>query len=349
VKESKIYLSKIGKRDFFSTEKVEFKGKSWYYEKFYQGASIVPGPFWQVDVITAELGFDYRRPFIKTNSYVSQNSKPPWKGIIFEGNVEREFLYEVCSSSTLFPFSYFTTLAVLPIIISSGSFKIIKREEATKYPLLAKWLEKAEKTWNKLRGEKQQKLDIYKRLDYASGITRQNPNKQFKVIYNRIGKDLVACVVQSKNHQGKIIFDDGILYYETDNENEAFYLASILNSSTINEMIKPMQAKGLFGERSIQKKVLEFPIPQFNKNDKTHIRLSELGKIATRKAQQRLKEILEKEYKHLEYLKPQHVARIRREIREHIKDELEEIDEIIQEILKEIPKKENPLNKFIKK
>jgi methylase of polypeptide subunit release factors len=349
VKEDKIFLSKIGKRDFFSTEKVEFKGKSWYYEKFYQGASIVPGPFWQVDVIATELGFDYRRPFIKTNSYASQNSKPPWKGIFFEGNIEREFLYEVCSSSTLFPFSYFTTLAVLPIIISSGSFKIIKREEAIKYPLLAKWLEKVEKTWNKLRGEKQIKMDIYEWIDYNQKLTRQNPRKRFKVIYNRIGKDLVACVVQSENHRGKVIFDDGILYYETDNKDEAFYLASIFNSSTLNEIIKPMQAKGLFGERSIQKKVLEFPIPRFNKNNESHIHLSEFGKVATKKAQQKLKEILEKEYKHLEYLKPQHVARIRKEIREHIKDELEKIDDIIQEILKEISKAEGGLNKFINK
>ncbi|MEM2260616.1 MAG: N-6 DNA methylase [Candidatus Methanomethylicaceae archaeon] len=344
IKESKVFLSKIGKRDFLSYEKIEFVGKSWYYEKFYQGASIVPGPFWQVDIITTELGFDYRKPYIKTNLYVSQNSKPPWKGIIFEGNVEREFLYKICSSSTLFPFSYFTTLAVLPVIISNSSFIIIKRDEAIKkYPLLSKWLEKAETTWNKLRGEKRQKLDIYERLNYASGITRQNPKKKFKVVYNRIGKDLVASVISSKTHDGKIIFDDGILYYENNDENESFYLASIFNSSTINKIIKPMQAKGLFGERGIQKKVLELPIPKFDAKNELHIRLATLGKLASKKAQKKLEEILEREYKNIVYLKPQYITRIRKEIREYIKDELKEIDEIVQRILKEFKTNSNQI------
>jgi methylase of polypeptide subunit release factors len=339
IKKVDLFLSRIGERDFFSYEKIEFEGRSPYNDKFFVGATLYPRPFWFIKVEESKLGFSYEKPSIKTREGII---KPPWNRISLEGNVEKEFLYATILGLDLFPFSYKTSLVILPVKQSHNSFSLVKKEEAIKkYPLLAKWLEKVEKEWKRERGEKILKMDIYKRLDYARGLTKQNPNRNVKVIYSTHGKNLVAAVVdineiKKKNeYANNFIADYKTLLFEPQLEEEAYFLVSILNSKILNELIKPMQPKGLFGERSIIKRVWEFPIPQFNKNNKLHIRLAELGKIASKKAQEKLEEILEKKYKHLEYLKPQHVANIRREIREYIKDELEKIDEIVQKILKE--------------
>jgi methylase of polypeptide subunit release factors len=354
IRKSNLFLSRSGEAEFFSYKRIEFQGKSPYHDKFFVGATLYPRPFWFVEILESKLGFSHEKPAIKT--LVREGiTKPSWDKIQIEGNVEKMFLYATILGLDLFPFSYKISLVLLPVIQSHNQFLLVKKEEAIKkYPGIATWLEKVEMEWKNIRKEKIAKMDIYKRLDYAKGLTKQNPNKNIKVIYSTHGKNLVAAVIKvdeikKKNeYVNNFIADYKTLVFEPEVEDEAYFLASILNSRTLNELIKPMQPKGLYGERSIIKRVWEFPIPQFSKNNENHKKLAKLGKIASEKAQQKLEEILEKEYKHLEYLKPQHVARIRKEIREYIKDELEEIDKIVQEILRETPKAEG-LNKFINK
>ena len=65
---------------------------------------------------------------------------------------------------------------------------------------------------------------------------------------------------------------------------EGYYLTAILNSLVADEMIKPFQTLGLLGERDIEKKILELPIPVFSGNNSIHLELAELGKEATKKA-----------------------------------------------------------------
>jgi SAM-dependent methyltransferase len=328
-----LVLSKIGTRDFLSYGKIEFKGKSWYYDKFYQGATIVPQTFWYVETVKSEFGFAKEKPYVKTSKQVLVNAKKPWDAIIFEGNIESEYIFDGITSSNIFPFCYRTNLVVLPIVLTKNGFTLLRRNEIlSKSPLLSKWLEKAERLWKEKRGEKQ-KFDIYQWINYNQKLSRQNPTMKFKVVYNETGKDLVSSVIETQRHKGKVVFAKGTIYFETDNVDEAYYLTAVLNSPLVNQIIKPMQAKGLFGERGIEKKVLEIPIPKFNSKNKSHQRLSELGKLANKKAQRKLDEVL-KEYEN-EVLKPQHIARIRKEIRDYLKSELEEINELVQNILKE--------------
>jgi len=355
IRKSNLFLSRIGEAEFFSYKRIEFQGKSPYHDKFFVGATLYPRPFWFVKILESKLGFSHEKPAIKT-LVREEITQPPWDKIQIEGNVEKMFLYATILGLDLFPFSYKISLVVLPVIQAHNQFLLVKKEEAIKkYPGIATWLEKVEMEWKNIRKEKIAKMDIYERLDYAKGLTKQNPNKNIKVIYSTHGKNLVAAVVKvdeikKKNeYVSNFIADYKTLVFEPEVEDEAYFLASILNSRTLNELIKPMQPKGLYGERSIIKRVWEFPIPQFSKNNENHKKLAKLGKEASKKAQQKLEEILENEYKHLEYLKPQHVARIRKEIREYIKDELEEIDTIVQEILMEASKAEKGLNKFINK
>jgi hypothetical protein len=224
---------------------------------------------------------------------------------------------------------------VLPIEPYKDGFRIIRRDEAATrgYHGLAGWLSKVERLWREKRGEKASRMDVYGWLDYQRKLTSQNLRRRFKVLYNTSGTYLVSCVVKNQpiTLEGTKISVKGIIadwttyWMATDDEDEAYYISSVLNASIVDAKIKPMQAKGSFGERHIVKKPLELPIPKFDPKNKTHTRLAELGKECHRKVQQILPALTTK-YKS--------VGKIRSEIKKHLKEELREINELTKHILK---------------
>jgi hypothetical protein len=110
------------------------------------------------------------------------------------------------------------------------------------------------------------------------------------------------------------------MFYETDNEMEAHYLCAVLNSSIVDELIKPIQTEGLYGERDIIRRPFMFSIPKFNPNELIHKRLAELSKICHEKAS-KVK------------LTKKSVAGKRKEIREALKSEIAEINELVSKLL----------------
>lgn len=59
---------------------------------------------------------------------------------------------------------------------------------------------------------------------------------------------------------------------------------AILNSEAVNEAIKPFQSVGLMGERDIEKKVLELPIPRYDSKNGDHRALADLSRLACERA-----------------------------------------------------------------
>jgi hypothetical protein len=109
-------------------------------------------------------------------------------------------------------------------------------------------------------------------------------------------------------------------FYETEDGEEAHYLCAFLNSETINERVKPLQPRGLFGERDFHRRPFMLPIPKFNHNDPHHLRLAELSKICHQKVA------------NLKFTKKS-TAGLRKEAREAIKEELKEIDKLVYKLL----------------
>lgn len=344
--EKKLYFNKVGSRSFLDYEKVVFRArKSHYYKLFRQGATIVPQSCWFVDVIDEQKDF----LVVKSSRRVKVRGKveheiPPLP-------IERRFIYGVLTSAEVMLFCHLPpNIAVLPIIPAGSKYKVITKDLAKnlRYNYLAQWLNRAEGVWNKTRGEKREKMTIYQRLDYQRGISDQSPNAKFKVVYLRSGKYLAATVVEVEKvvkESGKLngIVAESTLYYydisDISNEDEALYLTSILNSTILDELTKPMQSKGKFGERDIHKKPLEYPIPKYSPHNPIHKKLSEIGRKATEVAQSILPQIL-KEYGYDEKLKergallPQEVAIVRRKLRERLRDLISQIDALVLELLK---------------
>ncbi|MHA1251644.1 MAG: Eco57I restriction-modification methylase domain-containing protein, partial [Candidatus Helarchaeota archaeon] len=267
IERRQLYLSNIGKRNFFSIEKSDFKQKSYYYNKFYQGASITPRVFWCVDIKNECKIRNNGRITFSTSKQALFNAKRQWT-IKIEGEVESDFLYSTILGINLFPFTYTLTPVILPIKPIGDKYEIIEAKiAADEYPLLANWLQKVEKYWNELK-KSSQKTSIYFWLNYNNKLTRQNPNYKFKILYITAATNLASCVVNIKDILGPyrgFIADTGTYYFETNNKMEAYYLTAILNAPTINKLIKQFQTPGKFGKRNIHKKVLELNIPQIRK------------------------------------------------------------------------------------
>ena len=338
----KLYLNRIGTRSWLDYKEVKIRaGRSYYYEHFRQGATVVPQSCWFVDLI------EERRNFVsvKTSKRVRVRSKVKLE--IQPLPVEKRFIYGVLTSAEVMPFCHLPpNLAVLPIVPAGNRYQVMTGEEAQRsgYTHLAGWLKEAEDIWKSVRGEKTGKMSLYQRLDYQHGITLQDPKIKFKVVYLRSGTYLAAAVVDVEKVLKEnpllngVIVESTLYHYETNDADEAFYLASVLNSSVLDELIKPMQSKGEFGERDIHKKPLEYPIPKYRPGDPSHKRLSELGRKASEVAQRALPQIL-KEYgydRRLEergVLLPQEVATVRRRLREELGSLLEEIDALVVKLL----------------
>ncbi len=339
VEKADYYLHTRGKRSFWAMAKPEkSQSQSYYRERFFQGATIVPRSFWFVQVKPSQVGFNPDLPPLETADRAIKEAKKDYKSVFLKDNVEGRFLYATLLSTDLLPFGYLDyRLVVLPIEPKRDQYKLIDANDARErgFLHLARWLEKVEYEWAQRRGEKAERFTALGWLDYRRKLTVQNPQAMYRVIYNTSGTYLAAAVVENEpiefeiNGQrivtGGFIVDYKTYFYETAIYQEAFYLCAIFNAPLIDQLIKPMQSRGLWGPRDICKKVLELPIPQFNKNNSTHIRLAELGKECSEKVKIWLASGGAGKIKS--------IGKLRSMVRAMLKDELEEIDVLVRDII----------------
>jgi len=344
----KLRLFSIGDRTFLDTEDfasildlVKAGQRSDYYNNFRQGATVVPSRLWFVEIVTSpRVGINPYKPTVKTALRAINRAKEEYNDVEMKGQVEREFLFQVATGSELVPFGHLQfPLVLLPIEANTGTagkWRIVDRGEARAkgFSGLGGWLSGAEGIWKEKRGEKAGKLTIYQRLNYSRGMTNQSSRTKFKVLYNTSGTYMASCVAMNEPREitadGASVKSNGVIaghttyYWDTDNEDEAYYVVGFLNAPIIDRLIKPMQSRGDFGERHIVKKVLELPIPRYKPNSKAHKHLSELSKVCGLKAEALLP-ALAKKYRS--------IGKIRQVIKQEIEDEMAQIDKLAKTIL----------------
>lgn len=339
VSSQNLFVVQKGSRSFLGLSPLEPTkiGISDYKNLFNQGATIVPRSFWFVDIRShPSFGFDPSCPYVETSERAIKMAKERYRDVKFEGRMDREFLYATLLSTDIVPFGYFDfRLVVLPIRQHGAKFEMMSLSDAQKSGSLnlAKWLERAEDMWKKLRGEKAKSMSIYERLDRVRGISNQNRLSKYKVLYPSSATYLCGCIVQNKPINFEIdaqtlriqgfVAESKTYYYETNNRSEAYYISSLLNANTIDQLIKPMQSRGLWGPRDIHKKVWELPIPKFDASNEDHKSLSRLGEFCTKKVEKLIPQIT----------KYKSIGHIRKIIKGELKEELKQIDEIVKRIM----------------
>ncbi len=349
LKEAKKYLKRrninlnlgaLGKRSFLTEKLFEIpKRRSDYYKKIYQGATIVPRSLWFAEIVShPKFGVNLQTPKVRTAERALRRAKAAFKDLTVTGIIESRFLYAGLTGSELVPFGYLKPLlVVLPIESTKTKYRLIDSREASTrgFLHLGKWLRRAEKEWKHRQKEKAGRMTIYERLDRQKGLTRQNPKVKFKVVYNTSGTYLVSAVVKNRKPSitingtrirlKGIVIDTKLYCYETNNEDEAYYLSAILNSNVIDNAIKPAQSRGLFGPRDIHKKPFEISIPKFNSRNNIHKKLSKLGKTCTTEVKKILPD-LAGEYDSIGW--------IRKKINESLKSYIDKIDDLVLKMFK---------------
>ncbi|MGA9407010.1 MAG: N-6 DNA methylase [Bacteroidota bacterium] len=342
IRKTKLHVVTQGGRSYWAEDpKAEFSGSSPYASKFVEGATIVPRSCWFVEIQHEKgLGINPAEPFVKTDPRATEQAKEASADIEFEGKIEKDFLYASLLSTDLLPFGFLNYRpVVLPIKPSGDRFVMLSVDQLHKdgFSEVASWVENCEKEWISRRKEKASRMTIYQRLDHLRGLTRQSHLAKFKVVYPMSATNLCSAVVENTKIVKRLgdqklvlkafVADYKLFFYETDNANEASYLSAILNSPTIDALIKPMQSQGLWGPRDICMKVWELPIPIYNEERSSHCALAELGIECAKKVEKIIPTLDTRD------VTPGKIGRLRSQVREQLKDELKEIDGIVKKVM----------------
>jgi len=324
-------------------------GESPYLANLRAGASIYPRIFWFVRPQEGMkiLSINIKRPQIETDPRIQLQAKAPWKGLSLRGAVEAEYLYATLLSDDMLPFGWRQlSLTVLPL--EKLQRRLINPEQAiTKgHTGLADWLQKADALWQKHRKSQE---DLLPYLNWQNKLTLQTPVGPYKLLYNASGTYLCACVVETPAVtqtpvyglpvQG-FIADIKTYWLETDDPEEAYYLAAILNSPLVDKLIKPFQTKGNFGatsgkgERDICRRPFEVvPIPRYRGSEVVHKELAELGRRCHERVGAFLREADE------EVLQGR-IGTLRQKVRAYLRHELKVIDALVRRLIPELSERE---------
>lgn len=335
----KYFYIKQGNASAISTRKAKSNQLENPYKKnFKQGATIVPRCFYFVD-LDQEMPPDFNDRIlnIKTSEAIEADAKKPWKGLKFNGKIESRFLFRTALAKSILPFAlYNPDLVVLPVLIetdhsSSKTIKLLESDELRRegYLNAARWFKNVENIWDINKTEKSKNMTSNGRLDFQRGLTEQNLDAPYLVLYNSSAKDANSVVVKREEIDLEFFVESVCYVFYTITLNEAYYVSSILNSSTPNKRMKDFQAKGLFGARHVHKKILDIYFPRYDDTNETHRQLAELG----REAHQKAKEYLEKNPPQKE-LSATRLGRLRMEIKKHLAKEMQAIDKITTKIMR---------------
>ena len=133
----------------------DYDNFSYYFDKFKQGASLVPRRFVFVkEIQKSPLGGSSKTPLVR--GIVSNLDKAPWKNIEpLEAKIESRFLKTVYTGQSIAPFRVLNkNTAIIPWDNISGVIDALEAENRG-YTNLNSYLEKVEEIWNEIRNKKE--------------------------------------------------------------------------------------------------------------------------------------------------------------------------------------------------
>mgnify|MGYP002780467722 CR=1 FL=1 len=337
---------KQGKSTAFSTQVQTKQTKANPYKNaFKQGATIVPRTFYFIDINqTMPENWDKNPDWkdrifnVKTAEHVKADAKMPWKNIHFSDRLESEFMFRTALAKNIMPFVlYKPELVVLPITIEENKdLKTVNIHNSIElidlgWLNISAWIRNCENIWKTYGTEKSSKMTSNDRLNYQRGITDQNLNAPYLVIYSASAKDANATVVIRSEIDLEFIVESKAYVFYTNDLNEAYYLSGYLNATKPNLMMKDFQSKGLFGARDVHKKILDIYFPKFDSKQPEHVLLAQWSEKAHQKAK---KYILENPPQD-ENLSAMALGKLRTAIKKHLSAEMKEIDALVEKLIEQ--------------
>ena len=315
------------------TEFVDSEIRSSYHTYFSQGANLTPR---RLCFVQPERHAN--SPAVKTDDDFNKGS---FNDVTVSGIVSDQYLFAAVINQFFVPFGLQKfKLAALPVRLDQfNRYKVLLsradfRDEGNLRDYRT-WFSEVQEHWSKAKGRDAPTLasnfNDYRKLE------NQSADNYFQIIYNASGKNLASFVLDVSSADlevyerpvSGIVVDSSCYHYVPNTIDEAHYLCALLNSNTVDKLIKPYQPEGAFGPRHVHRTPFEAcSIPEFFSDDQDHIDLANLSKTAHRKIaeMQRMKD------PRLE----RNVTTARKRAREIVANELDAIDEIAMRILPEI-------------
>ncbi|MFD1337015.1 hypothetical protein ACFQ4N_15810 [Oceanobacillus iheyensis] len=264
-------------------------GSDYYAPRFRQGADLMPRTALFVDLIADTPANYVVHARTAATEIINRNNKK-LKGVVFENYVNRNYIFSTVTSNTLLPFGILEDhlpKVILPVEIVDNIPRILSSEE-----LIDRGDDTVSDWFEDIDSHDELRKSIYEMIDERGKLTQQSYlNYQYLVHCGAGGSKPCAAIqrghIESPHH---FIADQTTYVYGTDDEEEALYLIGIMNSNYVNDIIRPFQARGLFGERHIHKLVYKV-IPPFNNENPLHQEVVRLARILENRVSQLINDI----------------------------------------------------------
>jgi hypothetical protein len=218
---------------------------------------------------SGRLGVDPETPLVTSRR--NSLEKRPWSELPgLEFKVEKEFLRPVLMGESILPYRMFQFFEGVVPALENGT--ILSSAQAADIGLseLATWTEAAERAWNDFG---KQSRTFVRQINYINQLSSQFPIAHLRLVYAKAGSLPAACVIRDK----RAVIDHKLYWMAPATEEEAFYLATILNSETARARAERFQSRGQFGARDFDKVMFNLPIPLFAAGDPLHRDLTKAG------------------------------------------------------------------------
>lgn len=228
-----------------------------YRNLFRQGAILVPRYLLFIDehAEAGPLGAGAGRA--RVTSARSTQEKPPWKHQpSLSGTVEKSMIRDVFLGENIAPYR---PLAVRRAVLPLATDRIMTRAEVDALPGASKWWTDVESGWETGR-KPTETLPLIERFDYQRQLSAQLPLATHRVVYSASGNSLAAARLDAN----EAVVEHKLYWAAVGSADEGRYLEAILNSTTLLERVRPLQAKGLFGPRDFDKYVFHVPFPTYD-------------------------------------------------------------------------------------
>ncbi|MHA2287484.1 MAG: Eco57I restriction-modification methylase domain-containing protein, partial [Promethearchaeota archaeon] len=258
-KRNKTFTNKLITEDEY--EKLVTIETSEYKKLFHKGADLNPRNLIFVDY--KEIGNSLVE--VKPEDRIFKKAKEPWnKKLFMNETIEKEYLYRVIKSTELVKFYVYDYYYV---------FLPLKRENLLfDYPTLKinakKFYDKINKIYLEHKKESTKNQSLMDNLNRWSKLINNRQTSEIKVVYNNSGSMVNSAVVQ-----GDFLVTGDLSFYSTNNIDEAYYLAAILNSPLMTTQVQIKKSS-----RHIFKIPFEIPIKTFEDTNRNHLKLANLAR-----------------------------------------------------------------------
>ena len=288
----KYYINISENESAISDKLMSFGKSSTYKDVFKMGATIVPRPYFFMDMRDDQEYAYLIKTMDKYNPLTAdkRHKKGNYSFIWNDFYALKDLMYDAILGESIKNFGiHLHYKVILPII----DYALIIDENKDTIPytysiknniyetknmnqiqnnLLKNYVEKIneiEKDWEKNRGNKftntknsANSMGFIDWLNYGNKLLSQH-KYNYMVVYNTSGTRIRSAVVENQG----IIVDYTAFYAYFDDKNEAYYICGILNS---DYLLTQLKNSGILSERHIVKKPFQIGIPKYDKKDNVH-------------------------------------------------------------------------------